>query len=103
FHKLWSVASRKIAAFMEGVNLSRGKNTFDGNARIAPPGQAGRPCQKENIAKQPLSAQTGWLFNLEKHLNNHPGASRHPSWAGGDIFPTLDSFPRSSNAPCYNE
>jgi hypothetical protein len=35
---------------------------------IAPPGQEGRLCQKENIAKQPLSAQTGWLFKLEKSI-----------------------------------
>jgi hypothetical protein len=26
----------------------------------------GRLCQKENIAMQPLAAQTGWLFKLEQ-------------------------------------
>jgi hypothetical protein len=35
---------------------------------IAPPGQEGWLCQKENIAKQPLSAQTGWWFNLEQDI-----------------------------------
>jgi hypothetical protein len=34
---------------------------------IAPPGQEGRLCHKENIAKQPLSAQTGWLINLKQN------------------------------------
>jgi hypothetical protein len=35
---------------------------------IAPPGQEGWLCQKENIAKQLLSAQTGWLFKLEQKI-----------------------------------
>jgi hypothetical protein len=34
-------------------------------------------------------AQTGWWFKLDVQnfsiLNNHPGASRHPSWPGGAI------------------
>ena len=35
---------------------------------IAPPGQEGWLCHKENIAKQLLSAQTGWLFKLEQNI-----------------------------------
>jgi hypothetical protein len=34
---------------------------------ITPPGQEGWLCHKENIAKQPLSAQTGWLFKIEQN------------------------------------
>jgi hypothetical protein len=39
-----------------------------GMSAITPPGQEGWLCQKENIAKQPLSAQTGWLFKLEQNI-----------------------------------
>jgi hypothetical protein len=39
---------------------------------IAPPGQEGWMCHKENNAKQPLSAQTGWLFKLIKTFEQPP-------------------------------
>jgi hypothetical protein len=35
---------------------------------ITPPGQEGWLCQKDNIAKQQLLAQTGWLFKLEQTI-----------------------------------
>jgi hypothetical protein len=35
---------------------------------ITYPGQEGWLCQKENIAKQLLSVQTGWLFKLEQDI-----------------------------------
>jgi len=30
--------------------------------------QEGWLCQEENIAQQPLSAQTGWLFKLDQNI-----------------------------------
>jgi hypothetical protein len=47
---------RKTTLQSEGMGMSA----------IAPPGQEGWLCHKENIAKQPLSAQTGWLFKLKQ-------------------------------------
>jgi hypothetical protein len=39
-----------------------------GGQDIAPPGQEGWLCHEVNIAKHPLSAQTGWWFKLEQNI-----------------------------------
>jgi hypothetical protein len=46
----------------------RGRGFSIRTRAIAPPGQEGWLCHKENIAKQPLLAQTGWLFKLERNI-----------------------------------
>jgi hypothetical protein len=64
---------------------------------IAPPGQEEWLRAKENIAKRPYSAQTRWLFKRIL-LDNHPGASRHPSCPGGAIDPPAGSAGLSMTA-----
>ena len=43
---------------------------------IAPPGQEGWLCEQENVAKHPLSAQTGWWFKLKQVIRTTTPALR---------------------------
>src|SRR5262249_47921277 len=79
--------------------------TSDGKRELAQvgncpswPGGAAARIKKCSAASK--FAQTGWLFkNLL--LNNHPGASRHPSCPGGGNcpFPAVLQFIHASSTP----
>jgi hypothetical protein len=59
---------------------------------ITPPGQEGWLCQKEDIAKQPLTAQTGWLTQIQKLLDPPPRPFGPPLLARGYGGAHSDSF-----------
>src|SRR2546423_10959556 len=89
-HHRWIVIGFVVGAIYDrafsGSGIVRGHRRCEGigMSPIAPPGQEGWLCQKENTAKHRLSAQTGWLFKLEQSIRTTTPSA--PCWCFATFF-----------------